>query len=94
MPAWACWSKVSPLRSTGVVVSVAKGTSRRRGLNRRASCPPAHGPRLPNMVLDVGGLVEFFVVIDAEGAPPVWGVAPAPADWGGKKRAATEEATK
>ena len=29
-----------------------------------------------------------------KGAPPVWGVAPAPADCGGKKRAATEEAMK
>src|SRR5579863_8674785 len=26
-PAWACWSKVRPLRSTGVVVSVANGTA-------------------------------------------------------------------
>ena len=34
--------------------------------------PPAQGPRFADLVLDVGGLVELFVVVDAEGKPPVW----------------------
>src|ERR1039458_10602561 len=47
-PAWACWSKVRPLRSTGVVGSAAKGTEPATRPESYRQFHPAQGPRLPN----------------------------------------------
>ena len=50
---------------------------------------------LPGLVLQVGRLIEFLVVVDAERRDPLagHGHAPAPPIWGGKNRAATLEKT-
>ena len=77
------------------VGAVAAGAGHRARHQAAVIAPVEAHPRaaLPGLVLDVGGLVELLVVVDAEDPRRRRGVAPAPPTCGVKKRAATLENT-
>ena len=66
-PACCCWSAVSPVRSTGVVVSISIGHRTSHQSAVVSPVEPEPWTAMWKLILQVGGLIVFFVVIDAEG---------------------------
>src|SRR5208337_892227 len=92
-PACICWSAESPVKSTGVVVSVANGTEpATRPLSYR-QLKPTQGAFFLGWYCRCVVWLNFSSWSIRKGSPLCPTVTPRPLVWGGKKRAATLDIT-
>src|SRR5437868_2777904 len=92
-PACICWSAVSPVRSTGVVGSEAKGTAPATMPLSYRQLNPIHGPVFRGWYCRCVVWLNFSSWSMRKTPEGAEGVAPAPLTCGRKKRAETVEKT-
>src|SRR6266478_862815 len=92
-PACNCWSAVSPVKSTGVVVSVAKGTAPATNPLSYRQLNPTHGAFFQGWYCKCVVWLNFSSWSMRKGVPLCPTVTPRPLVCGGKNRAATLDIT-